>query len=113
MANTIVHQFDCINKYGWPSKSSATKRSSSEFGREDVPAAVNGSCSTSSADLFKTANKNGSGNMTLAEYMHYVNYTQGAPMEPEHIALHVEHFMRYVLTSECLATRCTVWLISF
>jgi hypothetical protein len=51
MTNTIDHQFDCINKYGWPSQKSATKRSSSEFRHED---AVNGSCSMLSADLFKT-----------------------------------------------------------
>jgi hypothetical protein len=50
----------------------------------------------SSANLSKTADKDGSGNLTLAEYMHYVNYTQGAIADPEHVALHVQHFMRYV-----------------
>jgi hypothetical protein len=65
----------------------------------------------SSADLFKTADKDGSGNLTLAEYMHYVSYTQGAPTDPEHIALHGEHFMRYVLTSGCGDAKCNDRLI--
>jgi hypothetical protein len=93
MANTAVSRWTASTSTDWPGRSSSTTKPR----REDVPAAaINGSCSLSSVDLVKTVNKDGSSNLTLAEYMHYVEYAQGAPKGAEHVALHVHHFMRYV-----------------